>query len=135
MMSRAELQSDTAMKKLLNTLRNIFFWSYERGTWQYDLLVILIIATVFLVPGQFFGDRDRPLRTLNEEVVRRWSIAPNKINGFAARSGKTDTLKVAPKEVVQLYLREVIRPDIEVTDCKVETDIVGRVTGYSVWFQ
>ncbi|HEX4948547.1 MAG TPA: hypothetical protein VFZ34_17870 [Blastocatellia bacterium] len=122
------------MKKLLSTIRNIFIWTYERGTWQYDLLVILIIATVFLVPSQFFGDRDRPLRTPNEEV-RRWSIEPNKINSFATRSGKVERLKDDPREVVQLYLREVIRPDIEVADCIVETDPRGMVTGYSVWFQ
>jgi hypothetical protein len=123
------------MEKLLSTIKNICFWAYERGTWQYDLLVILIIATVFLVPGQFFGDRDRPLRTPNEEVVRRWSIESNRVNTFATRSGKAETLKLDPKEIVQLYLREVIRPDIEVADCIVETDPRGNVTGYSVWFQ
>ncbi|MBS1811528.1 MAG: hypothetical protein JST84_25430 [Acidobacteria bacterium] len=123
------------MKKLLNILRNIFLWSYERATWQYDLLVVLIIATIFFVPGQFFGDRDRPLRTPNEEIVRRWSIESKKISTFAARSGKAETLKNDPREVVQLYLREVIRPDIEVADCKVELDTGGKVTGYSVWFQ
>ena len=123
------------MKKLLSTSKNIFIWSYERGTWQYDLLVILIIATVFLVPSQFFGDRDRPLRTPNEEIVRRWSIESNKINTFATRNGKVERLKNDPREVVQLYLREVIRPDIEVADCIVETDPRGKVTGYSVWFQ
>lgn len=123
------------MKKLLNIGRNIFFWSYERGTWQYDFLVILIIATIFFVPGQYFGDRDRPLRTLNTEIVRRWAIEPNKINSFAARSGKAERLKNDPKEVVQLYLREVIRPDIEVDYCIVETDNRGKVTGYSAWFQ
>lgn len=128
-------ESDTAMKKLPTIFRNIFLWSYERATWQYDLLVILIIATIFFVPGQFFGDRDRPLRTPNEDVVRRWSIESKKISTFAVRSGKAEVLKNDPKEVVQLYLREVIRPDIEVADCKVELDTGGKVTGYSVWFQ
>lgn len=122
------------MKKLLGTIRNVFIWTYERGTWQYDLLVALIIATVFLVPGQFFGDRDRPLRTSNQEV-RRWSIEPNKISTYATRNGKVERLKDDPREVVQLYLREVIKPDINVAECVVETDTRGKVTGYSVWFQ
>ncbi|MFN7927562.1 MAG: hypothetical protein U0Y68_06395 [Blastocatellia bacterium] len=122
------------MKKLTQPVRNILLWSYERATWQYDLLVALIIATVFFVPGQFFGDRDRPLRTLNDTVERRWSIESKKINSFAVRSGNAETLKHDPREVVQLYLREVIRPDIKVTNCEVETDTGGKVTGYSVWF-
>ena len=122
------------MKKLRETFKNIICWSYERTTWQYDLLVVLIIATVIFVPSRFFGDRDRPLRTPNEEV-RRWSIESNRIDKFAARNGTADKLKNDPKEVVQLYLREVIRPDILVENCSIELDAVGKVTGYSVRFQ
>lgn len=123
------------MKKLLNTVRNIFIWTYERGTWQYDLLVILIIATVFLVPSQFFGDRDRPLRTPNQTVVRRWKIDPSEISTFAAHSGKAEMLKDYPGEVVRLYLSEVVRPEIEVKKYDIETDARGKITGYTVWFQ
>ncbi len=122
------------MKKLRETLKNIICWSYERTTWQYDLLVLLIIATVIFVPSRFFGDRDRPLRTPNEEV-RRWSIESNRIDKFAAKNGTADKLKNDPKEVVQLYLREFIRPDILVEHCSIEMDSVGKVTGYSVRFQ
>ncbi len=122
------------MKKLRETLKNIICWSYERTTWQYDLLVVLIIATVIFVPSRFFGDRDRPLRTPNEEV-RRWSIESNRIDKFAAKNGTADKLKNDPKEVVQLYLREFIRPDILVEHCSIEMDAVGKVTGYSVRFQ
>ena len=122
------------MKKLRETLKNIICWSYERTTWQYDLLVVLIIATVIFVPSRFFGDRDRPLRTPNEEV-RRWSIESNRIDKFAAKNGTADKLKNDPKEVVQLYLREFIRPDILVEHCSIEMDAVGKITGYSVRFQ
>lgn len=122
------------MKKLRETLKNIICWSYERTTWQYDLLVVLIIATVIFVPSRFFGDRDRPLRTPNEEI-RRWSIESNHINKFAVKNGAAEKLKNDPKEVVQLYLREFIRPDILVENCSIEMDAVGKITGYSVRFQ
>ncbi len=127
-------QVGTAMKKLLSSIRNIFFWAYDRGTWQYDLLVVLIVATIFFVPGQFFGDRDRPLRALDQTKERRWDIEPKKIDSFAIRSGKSARLKDDPKEIVQLYLQEVIGPNIQVTNCIVEMDKGGQVTGYSVWF-
>ena len=84
------------MKKLQETLKNIICWSYERTTWQYDLLVVLIIATVIFVPSRFFGDRDRPLRTPNEEV-RRWSIESNHINKFAVKNGAAEKLKNDPR--------------------------------------
>jgi hypothetical protein len=36
------------------------FWSFKRGSWQYDLIVIAILAFIFLTPQEFFGDEPRP---------------------------------------------------------------------------
>ncbi len=33
------------------------FWTYERGSWQYDLIVIAILAFIFLTPRAWFSDR------------------------------------------------------------------------------
>ena len=35
----------------------IFFWSYERGAWQYDVAVILILVFVLLTPRNWFRDQ------------------------------------------------------------------------------
>jgi hypothetical protein len=32
------------------------FWTYERATWQYDLMVIAILAFVWLTPPDWIGD-------------------------------------------------------------------------------
>ena len=32
------------------------FWTYERATWQYDLMVLAILAFVWLVPPRWLGD-------------------------------------------------------------------------------
>ena len=37
-------------------LWNAFFWTYERATWQYDLMVIAILAFVWLTPPDWLGD-------------------------------------------------------------------------------
>jgi hypothetical protein len=37
-------------------LWNAFFWTYERATWQYDLMVIAILAFVWLTPPSWLGD-------------------------------------------------------------------------------
>jgi hypothetical protein len=37
-------------------LWNTFFWTYERTTWQYDLMVIAILAFVWLVPPDWLRD-------------------------------------------------------------------------------
>ncbi|RPJ83712.1 MAG: hypothetical protein EHM13_06795 [Acidobacteria bacterium] len=33
-----------------------FLWLYERGSWQYDLMVIAILGFVWLTPPAWLGD-------------------------------------------------------------------------------
>jgi hypothetical protein len=35
---------------------NALFWTYERATWQYDLMVIAILAFVWLTPPEWLND-------------------------------------------------------------------------------
>ena len=39
-------------------LWNAFFWTYERATWQYDAMVIAILAFIWLTPPDWLGDPD-----------------------------------------------------------------------------
>jgi hypothetical protein len=45
------------MKIILSTLKKTLFWSYERGSLQYDLMCVLILAFIFLSPNRFFQSR------------------------------------------------------------------------------
>ncbi|GIU81920.1 MAG: hypothetical protein D6687_01690 [Acidobacteria bacterium] len=38
----------------MEALKKIILWEYKRGTWQYDILCLLIIAFVFLTPKSWF---------------------------------------------------------------------------------
>ncbi|MBM3745284.1 MAG: hypothetical protein FJW34_05765 [Acidobacteria bacterium] len=37
----------------------LILWDYERATWQYDLMVGLILAFIFLAPRAWFRDQPR----------------------------------------------------------------------------
>ena len=39
---------------LWRVLKKVILWSYERTTWQYDVLCVLILAFVFLTPKGWF---------------------------------------------------------------------------------
>ena len=45
------------MASLGRILSKTFFWSYDRGTWQYDVAVILILVFVLLTPRNWFRDQ------------------------------------------------------------------------------
>jgi hypothetical protein len=45
------------MAGLGTVLKRTFFWSYERGTWQYDVAVVVILIFVLLTPAGWFHDQ------------------------------------------------------------------------------
>src|SRR5579863_4280136 len=45
------------MASLGQILSKTFFWAYERGTWQYDAAVILILIFVLATPRGWFHDQ------------------------------------------------------------------------------
>jgi hypothetical protein len=80
------------MASLGQILSRTFFWSYERGSWQYDVAVILILIFVLLTPRRWF--RDLPL------VGMPSGTAPVE---FVSKAGETevyrvDALAIAPPE-------------------------------------
>lgn len=40
-------------------LKRLIFWDFARGSWQYDVIVIVILAFLFLTPRSFFRDQPR----------------------------------------------------------------------------
>ena len=37
-------------------LWNAFYWTYERASWQYDAMVIAILAFIWLTPPDWLND-------------------------------------------------------------------------------
>jgi hypothetical protein len=40
-------------------LKRFILWDFPRGGWQYDVMVGLILAFIFLTPRDWFGDQPR----------------------------------------------------------------------------
>ena len=43
----------------MNSLKRFILWDYPRAVWQYDLMVALIVAFIFLTPREWFRDQPR----------------------------------------------------------------------------
>ena len=41
-------------------LASFLWWTYPRGSLEYDVMVALILAFIFLTPPRFFRDQPRP---------------------------------------------------------------------------
>src|SRR5882762_9501914 len=63
-------------------LYRMFFWSYERGSWQYDVAVILILFFVFS-PKSWFHDQPQVGLPVNSTQVE-----------LLSKTGETEVYKV-----------------------------------------
>ena len=55
-------------------LSRTFFWTYDRGTWQYDLAVVLIVVFVLLTPSRWFHDQPQvglPINSTQVELISK----------------------------------------------------------------
>jgi len=50
----AAKQGPGAWAKFRHGVQRSIFWSYERGSWQYDIIVAVILAFIFLTPRSLF---------------------------------------------------------------------------------
>ena len=44
---------------ILRGIKRFVLWEHERATWQYDVMVGLILALIFLTPREWFWDQPR----------------------------------------------------------------------------
>ena len=110
-----------------------FFWTYERGTWQYDVMVILILAFIFLTPRGWFNDRPVSITSpsdivllLNDNMQRVYQLRAGLINL------KTDgTVEHGIERVLTSYTGK----SIHILRIEPATDSSGRVVSYAVWIR
>jgi len=60
-------------------MKRWILWDYDRGTWQYDVFCLLIIAFIFLTPKSRF-ERAEKLATQTAASVVRIQYAPDHRN-------------------------------------------------------
>jgi hypothetical protein len=58
----------TDMRSLWRGIVRTVFWSYERGSWPYDLMVILIVIFVLLTPRAWFHDQTQQTAVLSTSI-------------------------------------------------------------------
>ena len=140
------------MKTLLIGIKNVLLWSYARGTWQYDILCILIIAAVFLVPSSYFGDRDRTMqtwraykaRTQANEVLKvasketetiQWDILVEELRTFLPEQTQDEEWMKHPQEVIVQYLKDHRNRPVTLESFEPQRDEEQQIISYRVRFK
>jgi hypothetical protein len=113
------------------TIRGYLWWTYERGSLHYDVMVTVILLFIFLSP-RYINFNDKPIDRVPHpsEVI----VNPDGQGGFIyqvsanAVTGKTgDDLDKALLRVI-----EPISGEVRMVDHKTVVDGKGRVIAYKV---
>jgi hypothetical protein len=121
-------------------LARTFFWSYERGTWQYDLAVIVILIFVLLTPKGWF--HDQPLVGLSASAPGRVELVAGSEKDHR-QTYRVDARVLAPPEqtpALQNDLHNALKkalPDLRngrfsITNIEPIRDDQGTVIAYQV---
>ena len=123
---------------MLRVLRSYVFWTYERGSFHYDVMVTLILLFLFVAP-RFIDFKDRPVETVplhaSEVLVKEaghvgqssqfvYQVRADDMNGAA-----TD----AEKRAAMLRLIEPISGEVAIDHYQEVKDTHGKVVAYDAW--
>lgn len=116
------------------TIKGFIFWSYERGTVQYDIMVTLILIFVFFSP-LVISFNDRPVeRNPNATGVLVYPDGKGEfiyqVDAKAVPDGDAATVRAALLRII-----EPISGSVNISQYEAVTDGKGRVTAYKVSVQ
>jgi hypothetical protein len=124
------------MASLGQILSKTFFWSYERGTWQYDVAVILILVFVLLTPRNWFKDKPASGAPVSPGQVQLISREGNRLTYRVDARILAPPTKLALQNDLHTALQEAL-PELHngsFSIAKIEPvrDEQGTVIGYQV---
>lgn len=114
------------MKIVLTTLKKVLFWSYERGSWQYDLMCVLILAFIFALPTALFVTRDTESGTaVNRPMyISREEVSQSEPQGIDRT--------IDNQEINNVIARKYGHA-VKVSRIEADKDASGNIKGYFVW--
>jgi hypothetical protein len=110
------------MTIVLTTLKKILFWSYDRGSWQYDIMCVLILAFIFFGPNNVFHSH----RSSAADETTEWPI-------FVSREQVAEPNLSRLEEEISRRLTEKYGHKVTVSRVDQVRDDAGQLTGYLAW--
>jgi hypothetical protein len=114
-------------------LKRFILWDYPRASWQYDVMVGIILAFVFLIPRDWFRDQPRIPRASNvamlpsEQGAQVFWVDPELLAGLSEPQR-------IPRAAEILRKRTGAR-GLQVTRLEVIRDSESEIKGYMAFAQ
>jgi hypothetical protein len=106
---------------IFRTIKSLFFWSYGRTTWQYDILCALILAFIFLTPRSWFETSEPRNTRAHQNPFDSVLVEP--VSPY-------DKLDMG--EIERRARSQSGRPTAKVLAVRPRLDAAGQMVGYEV---
>jgi hypothetical protein len=119
------------MGKIWSTIRSYIWWTSDRGSVPYDVMVTLILAFIFITP-YYLNFKDKPIeRVPHPTGVVVYPDGQSLVYQIDAAvvAGRDD-------EAIRSQLLRVIEPiagEVDIDRFEPVKDARGRVSSYKVW--
>jgi hypothetical protein len=117
----------------MKTLKSYLFWTYQRGSFHYDIMVTLILLFLFVSP-RFINFHDRPEETSSRGHGVLAHAGPNGKLTFEV--GADQVPETSDTNKLRTELQSSIAPvagAISIERWQEQRDSSGRVESYKVW--
>lgn len=124
---------------MFKLIRSYIFWSYERGSFHYDVMVTAILVFMFVSP-HFINYNDKPVETValhaSEVLVKEAGTTSSGSSRFMYQvraddigSAKTD----AERQAAILRIIEPISGEVTLERYEPVRDAQGKIVAYNAW--
>jgi hypothetical protein len=123
-------------------LRSYLFWTYERGSFHYDIMVTLILLFLFLSP-RFIDYKDKPVETValqsSEVLVKTTGVNRENNDEGAAfvyqirAEDLTGATTDSDRRAAILQLIEPISGEVTLERYEPVRDAQGKIIAYNAW--
>jgi hypothetical protein len=109
------------------------FWAYERGSWQYDVVVIAILAFIFLSPRAWFDDR--PTLQMTNLRHQQGIVEMSRVNKnvrYLLDARLVESRDQKPEVAIPIILQEHLQKAFTVKSIDAVQDHHQVILGYTV---
>ena len=108
-------------------MKRFLLWSFERGSIQYDVICVIIIAFIFLTPPAAFNDRPDFMRVPGDQVIR----TTRDDNGHTVFTVKGEKGR---QQAID-RLKGMLEGPFTVSRAEPVYDTTGMIVAYSIWVE
>ena len=118
-------------RRVGRTLKGFVLWEYERGSWQYDVMVALIVVFVLFTPARYFHNQPVYQERLGGDIVRLGADSHG--DRYRVSAELLASYHTEPRQAAEQVLAANLGHPVTIIRIQAIEGAEGEVAWYDVW--